>query len=342
MYLKELSEISGVSGDEEKVRDFIYERIKDKLDETKIDRMGNLIGIKRGKKSKGKLLLVAHMDEVGLMVTKINNDGTLSFAPVGGVDARVLPGKKVKIGENKLGIIGYKAIHLQKFEEVKKAPSYENLRIYIGFSSKNEVEKEIEIGTYVSFSTEYKEENGKATGKAFDDRGGCSILMDIIDLDERYDFDLYFAFVVQEEVGLRGSAILIEQIHPDVVLILETTTAGDNPEIPEYQWATHLGDGPVITFAHRGYVADKRVFQILIETAVKYGIPFQMKRRTAGGTDAGRLARRGRGVPAGVVSISARYIHSPLSIMDLEDYKNTFELVKRIVEDGKIMKEVSE
>ncbi|RKX56877.1 MAG: M42 family peptidase [Thermotoga sp.] len=341
MYLKELSEIPGVSGDEDEVRNFIRERIEGKLDEVRTDRMGNLIGIKKGRKPKGRLLLVAHMDEVGLMVTKINDDGTLSFAPVGGVDPRVLPGKRVRVGEDKLGIIGYRAIHLQKSEEIKKPPSYENLRIYMGFSSKKEAEKEVEIGTYVSFLTKYTEENRKATGKAFDDRGGCSILMDIIDLNERYDFDVYFAFVVQEEVGLRGSAILMEQLHPDVALVLETTTAGDNPEIPEHHWATHLGDGPVITFAHRGYVTDKRVLQVLIETAVKHGIPFQMKRRTAGGTDAGRLARRGRGVPAGVISIPARYIHSPLSIMDLGDYRNTFELVKSVVEDGKIVEEVS-
>ncbi len=341
MYLRELSEIPGVSGDEDKVRDFIREKIESKLDDVVVDRMGNLIGIKKGRKSERKLLMLAHMDEVGLMVTKINDDGTLSFAPVGGVDPRVLPGKRVKVGEDKLGVIGYKAIHLQKSDEVKKPPSYENLRIYLGFSSKKEAEKEVEIGSYVSFLTKYSEENGKATGKAFDDRGGCSILMDVIDLNERYDFDVYFAFVVQEEVGLRGSAILMEQLHPDVALVLETTTAGDNPEIPEYQWATHLGDGPVITFAHRGYVANKRVFQILIETAVRNGIPFQMKRRTAGGTDAGRLARRGRGVPAGVVSIPARYIHSPLSVMDLMDYKNTFKLIKKVLEEGKIMEEVS-
>ncbi len=334
MYLKELSELDGVSGNEGTVRDFIMNQIKDKVDEVRIDVLGNLIAFKKGTKSNRKILLAAHMDEVGFMVTNIEDDGTLSFAPVGGVEPQVVVGKKVRIEGKVNGVIGYKAIHLQKKDQLLAPPSYEQLRIYIGAKSKEEASKLVKIGDYVAFATKYVQENHRATGKAFDDRAGCSILMDIIDKEERYEDDVYFAFLVQEETGLRGSAVVVEQIFPDIAIVLEGTTAGDDPELPSHQWATHLGDGPAITFMHRGYVVNKRIYESILAIARKYGIRHQEKRRTAGGTDAARFATTAPGVAAGVVSVPARYIHSPVSMIDLNDYENTVLLIHKILLEG--------
>jgi len=334
LYLKELSELDGVSGDEGRVRKFIEEKIKDKVDSLKVDIMGNLIAFKKGTRSNRKFVLAAHMDEVGFMVTSIEDDGTLSFAPVGGVDPRVVVGKHVRIKGELAGVIGYKAIHLQKKDELLASPKFENLRINIGAKSKEEASRNVEIGDYVTFATDFRRENARATGKAFDDRAGCAALMEILEKGERYEDDLYFAFLVQEETGLRGSAVLFEQLCPDLALVIEGTTAGDDPGLPEHQWATCLGDGPAITFMHRGYVVNKKIYESILQIAQKYNIKHQHKRRTAGGTDAARLAKTGGGVPAGVISVPARYIHSPLSVIDMGDFENTVKLVSKILEEG--------
>lgn len=335
MYLKELSEINGVSGNEDKVREFIIEKIKDKVDEYWVDRLGNLIAVKKGN-GKAKVVLDAHMDEVGFMITNIEDDGTLSFMPVGGVDPRVVIGKKVIINDEITGVIGFKAIHLQ--DDPLKAPNFPQLKIDAGFTSKKEAEKKVKIGDYVSFATKYKEIGNYATGKAFDDRGGCSILLDLIESDVKSEYDLYFIFSVQEETGLRGAAVVVEQINPDFAIALETTTAGDNPELGKEHWATHIGDGPALTAVHSGYVIDKEIFDALVNTAKENNIPFQYKRRTAGGTNAARYARSAYGVPAAVISIPSRYIHSPLIVINLDDYKNTVLLVKKFLEKAPVVK----
>ncbi len=334
LYLKELTELDGVSGNEHQVREFIYQKIKDKVDEIKVDVLGNLIAYKKGTKGRRKIVLAAHMDEVGFMVTNIEDDGTLAFAPVGGVETQVMPGKIVRINGKVLGAIGYKAIHVQDKEQILKPPSMEQLRIYIGAKSKDEASKQVKLGDYVAFTTSYEQENGRAIGKAFDDRAGCSVLIDLVEKNDRYEDDVYFAFVVQEEVGLRGSAVVNQQIHPDIAIVIEGTTAGDDPELPEYQWATHLGEGPAITFMHRGYVVNKKIYESIIKVAQKYSIAHQAKRRTAGGTDAARFARTGAGTAAGVVSVPSRYIHSPVSMIDLNDYNNTVLLLQKILEEG--------
>jgi len=334
MYLKELSELDGVSGDEERIRKFIEEKIKDKVDSLKVDVLGNMIAFKKGTRSNRKFLLAAHMDEVGFMVTNIEDDGTLSFGPVGGIDPRVVVGKHIRIKGELPGVIGYKAIHLQKKDELLASPKFENLRINIGANSKEEASHKVEIGDYVTFATDFRCENTRATGKAFDDRAGCAVLMEVIEQEQRYEDDLYFAFLVQEETGLRGSAVLFEQLCPDLALVIEGTTAGDDPGLPEHQWATCLGDGPAITFMHRGYVVNKKIYESILQIARKYDIKHQHKRRTAGGTDAARLAKTGGGVPAGVISVPARYIHSPLSVIDMGDFENTVKLVSKILEEG--------
>ncbi|MFN6991163.1 MAG: M42 family metallopeptidase, partial [Fervidobacterium sp.] len=258
-YLKDLTEIKGVSGFEDDVREYIREKIKDKVDEIFTDRMGNLIAFKKGNANGKKILLDAHMDEVGFMVTNINEDGTLSFAPVGGVDARVVIGKKVQVGKDTIGVIGYKAVHLQK-EGLMNTPKYHELKIDIGAKTRQEAEKIARIGDMVSFTTEYEETDEFIIAKALDDRCGCSILMDLIDENAESENDIYFAFTVQEETGLRGPAVLAEQLNADVALAIETTTSGDDPELEKPLWSTQLGNGPAITFMHSGYVVHQDIF----------------------------------------------------------------------------------
>lgn len=329
-FLKELTELKGVSGFEDDVREFIREKIKDKVDEVFVDRMGNLIALKKGSGGGKRILLDAHMDEVGFMVTNINEDGTLSFSPVGGVDPRVVLGKKVIVGKDVEGVIGYKAIHIQR-DGYLNTPKYHELKIDIGAKSKAEAEKVVKIGDQVTFATSYEEVGDFVVAKALDDRCGCSVLMDLIHSEINTKHDVYFAFTVQEETGLRGPAILAEQLKADLAIAVETTTSGDDPELEKPLWSTHLGDGPAITFMHSGYVVSKFIFDKLVEVAKKRGIPFQYKMRTVGGTNARRYALTG--IPAGVVSVPARYIHSPVSVIRKSDYENTVKLLKAFLEE---------
>lgn len=328
-YLKELTELRGPSGFEDAVREFVIKEVKDKVDELFVDRMGNVIALKKGKGGGKRILIDAHMDEVGFIVTNVNEDGTLSFAPVGGVDPRVVMGKRVVVGKNTVGVIGYRAIHVQK-DGYLNVPKYHELRIDIGVKSKAEAEKAVEIGDQVTFDVAYEEIGEYVIAKALDDRCGCSVLMDLIDDFPETPHDVYFAFTVQEETGLRGPAVIAERLKADLAIAVETTTSGDDPELDKSLWSTHLGDGPAITFVHSGYVVSKEIFDALVATAQRNGVPFQYKMRTVGSTNARRYAMTG--IPAGVVSVPARYIHSPLSIINRRDYANTVKLLKCFVE----------
>ncbi len=332
--LKDLTNLNGGSGDEGKVRDYIKEKIKDKVDSLYVDNVGNLIALKKGKKSGFKLGLLSHMDEVSFMITDINEDGTLSFRSVGGVDPRVVIGKKLLVGE-KTGVVGFKPIHLQE-KKVEKV-NYDQLKIDIGAKDKKDVK--VEIGTYVYFTTKYEETEKYATAKAFDDRTGCAVNL-IASIETTPMYDTYFIFTVGEEIGLMGASVIMEQLDLDAAIVLEGTTAGDLPELEEYKWATHLGDGPVFTFFHSGYVIDQRMLKAFIKTAEKLNIKYQMKRRTPGGTDARKIATTAKGAPAGVISVPCRYIHSPVSVMNKEDFLSTVKLAKALVEGDEIFEEL--
>ncbi|HOJ92363.1 MAG TPA: M42 family metallopeptidase [Dictyoglomaceae bacterium] len=328
MYIKELTNIDGVSGFEEKVREFIKEKIQDKVDHIKEDTIGNLIAFKKGQTDK-RLMLSAHMDEVGFIVSNIEEDGKLSIIPLGSIDPRTVFGKKVLVGEKQIpGVIGSKPIHLM--DSLEKVTSFENIKVDIGATKKQEVELKVKIGDSVSFAPNTMIHQGWISGKALDDRGGCSILMDLIDLNINPYYDTYFSFVVQEETGLRGSGPASFQINPDFAIVIETTTSGDNPEFPEDRRSTELGKGPAITPAHRGYVNDEKLFNFAVKIALENQIPYQIKRRTVGGTDAQRIAIT-TGTPALVISIPSRYIHSPMSVLNIKDYENTLKLLSILI-----------
>lgn len=339
MLLKRLSEACGGPGQEDEVRNLIRDEVTPLVDEISTDALGNLITLRRGNQEGPRVMIAAHMDEVALMIMAIESSGLLKFNPIGGIDPRVLVAKTVVIGKNRVpGVIGSKPIHLQRPEEREKAISINEMFIDIGVSSKSEAEKLVKIGDLAYFSTKFAEiGNDKFKGKAFDDRVGCSLLIDL--LHDRYDFPLYGVFTVQEEVGLRGAGVAAHRIQPDIALVLEGTTASDVPETPEHKHATSVGKGPCITIMDSSVIPDPRLVAKLLQIASENEIPVQIRRNTAGGTDAGKIQSSRSGVRVATISIPCRYIHSPVAVMSKADYDNALKLVKAFlhcVEKGEI------
>lgn len=331
MLLKELSEALGVSGHEGAVRQVIVGAIKDLVDEHHVDALGNLIAFKKGSgESKRKVMLAAHMDEVGLMIVYVEREGSLRFRPVGGIDDRVLLSKKVLIGDNKVpGVIGVKPIHLLEPKQRNQVMRVEEMSIDIGAASKDEAEHSVKLGDYASFDVPFAELGGTlraVKGKAFDDRAGCAVLIEL--LRGSYPFDLYAAFTVQEEVGLRGAQVAAYSIAPDVAFALEGTICDDLPKERDVSPTTTLGAGPAITIMDRSVIADPRLVNLLVETAQKNGIPYQFKQPGIGGTDAGAIHLSRQGVPSAVVAVPSRYIHSPVCVLSLNDLDNAVRLMR--------------
>ncbi len=332
--LKELCLINGVSGDEKDVRDAIIEKIKDKC-EYKIDNLGNLICFKKGRKSSGKKLMIcAHMDEVGFIVTAVNPDGTLSFDMVGGVDAGVAIGRQVIVknyssGKFFSGVIGSTAVHNLSKDEREKAPAYGGLYIDIGAESKEEAEKNIALGDCVYFDSEFVSLGENCLkSKAIDDRAGCAMMIKLI--NEGTEYDTYFVFNVQEEIGLRGSRASAFAVAPDFAIVLEATTAADIVGASGAERVCELGKGPVVSFMDRSTVYDKELYRLAFEIAKESGIPCQTKTMIAGGNDAGAIHISGRGVRTIAVSVPCRYLHSASCVINGNDLENSYALVEKL------------
>ncbi|AAK78197.1 endoglucanase [Clostridium acetobutylicum] len=327
MLLDKLCNAAGPSSFEGDVRAIIKKEIKAFVDEIKVDRMGNIIAHKKG--SGKKIMLDAHMDEVGFIITSINEDGTIKFASIGGINGKIIPSKVVYIGENKIpGVIGIKPIHLQSAEERKGSASYDNCFIDIGSKSKEETKKYVSLGDYAVFSTEYGEfGEGFIKAKALDDRVGCAVLIEL--LKENYECDLYAVFNVQEEVGERGAYVSAFQVRPDIGIALEGTVCADMPNVPEYLRATELGKGPAISIMDKSSIYNEEITLELIKIAKENNLAHQMRKSTSGGNDAGAIASTGEGAKVAAVSVPCRYIHSSVSVASLKDIENTIELLKK-------------
>lgn len=330
--LNELCALNGVSGDEGAVRDFIRAQAEPYADSIRTDALGNLIVFKKGKKSTGnRLLLAAHMDEVGLIITRATEDGFLKFDFVGGVDRRVALGKPVVLGPKKIpGVIGMKAIHMLSREDMKKVPKTEALYIDIGASSREEAEEMAEPGAYGSFVCE-----GEPLGsdffkaKAIDDRVGCAVLVKL--LEEDLPMDCTFVFTVQEEVGTRGAFGSAFSVTPEIALVLEGTTAADNPALDESLQVCWPGKGPVLSWMDGGSIYDRGLFELLRDLADRNGLPWQMKHYLAGGTDASAIQRTKSGVRVAGISAAVRYLHAPSSVANISDMEHMLTLARLFV-----------
>ena len=330
--LKTLCALSGVSSFEDEVRDYIRQRVTPYATDLRVDAMGNLIVLKKGARATGnKLMLCAHMDEVGLIIKSITEDGYLKFGCVGGIDRRVLLGKQVALGEQKVtGVIGLKAIHMTTAEERKKVPKLEEYYIDIGVKSREEAEKLVGIGdcgVFVSDVVEFGD--GMLKAKAIDDRVGCAVLVKL--LEENLPMDCTFVFTVQEEVGTRGAFGSAFSVTPEIALVLEGTTAADNPALDESLQVCWPGKGPVLSWMDGGSIYDRGLFELLRDLADRIGLPWQMKHYLAGGTDASAIQRTKSGVRVAGISAAVRYLHAPSSVANISDMEHMLTLARLFV-----------
>ena len=338
--LKQLTEANGVSGDEKEIRLLIRDLISEHVDEWHEDAMGNLLAVKRGTGASDLRVMVdAHMDEVGLLIIDIDSDGTLRFKPVGGINDRTLLGKTVQVGEKKLnGVIGARPIHLLSAGQRNSVVKSDSMRIDIGAKKKANASSKVKIGDRATFLTEYREMGAMATGKAFDNRTGCAALITLL-RGEPYPFDLYAAFTVQEEVGLRGAQVAAYATKPDVALVLESTPAYDLPNERDISPNVRLGAGPSIYVMDAGTIQDPRLVRHIMRTADGEGIPFQVRQPGGGGTNTASIQRVHGGVAAATIATPARYIHAPAAMINLEDYDNVVKLADAVLRrlDGDLL-----
>lgn len=333
MLLKELTDLNGISGNEDAVRNFIKDEIKDYVDEIKVDRLGNLIAIKHGKKDYPSVMLSAHMDEVGLMVKSIDDKGFVKFMQVGGIDDKVLVSKPVLIGEKKItGVIGAKAIHLQTPKERTIPLKTSDLYIDIGAKSKDDAQKYVSPGDYIAFKSDYVEfGNNLIKAKALDDRAGCAIIMEL--LKNNYNSTVYGVFSVQEEVGLRGAAPYSYRLNPDIALVIETTSCFDLDKVEEPDFVTRMHHGPAFSLLDRVAFYNKTMTNRLIGIAESNNIPYQYKQVPKGGNDSGHIHVSRGGIPTACISMPCRYLHSPVSVISKKDYNNSLSLVDKFLCD---------
>ena len=332
--LKQLCLLNGVSGDEGEVRAFLRAQAEPYADSIRTDALGNLIVFKQGAKATGnRLLLAAHMDEVGLIITHVTDEGFLKFGFVGGVDRRIAIGKPVVLGPDRVpGIISLKAIHLTDKAELKKVPKTDSLYIDIGAGSREEALKKVPLGTYGSFVSQPEEfGDGFFKARAIDDRIGCAIMLEL--LKEELPLDVTFAFTAQEEVGTRGAFGVAFSVTPQIALVLETTTAADLPGVDSHRRVCAPGKGPVISYMDGSTIYDRGLFEDLRRLAEDNGIPWQTKEYIAGGNDARTIQRTKQGVRVAAMSAATRYLHAPSSVASVADFKNMLELTRLFLID---------
>ena len=332
--IETLCKIPGVTGDEEAVLKEIERRLKAAGCEISYDKMGNLIAKKKGtSRPKTKVTLYAHADEVGLIISKIQADGFLRFKTVGGIDPRVLLSKVVCIGPKHVrGVIGIKAVHLQDKEAREKAVKVEQMYIDIGAADEKEAKEFISLGDYASFDDEtvYFGDR-RICVKALDDRAGCAAIVEV--MSNNLSYDVTAVFTVQEEIGTRGARIGAYEASGGVSIIVETTTCADFDGVPENKKVTRLGMGPAISFMDNSTFYDSKLVKLAFSCAKEKGIEHQKKQSSAGGNDAGAVSLGYGGNKVLSISMPCRYLHSPSSVISLDDYDNTKRLIEALIDE---------
>ena len=326
--VQKLCSLPGIPGREEAVRQCIEQLIAPHC-QYEADALGNLIAFKKGRKTPAqKRMLCAHMDEVGFVVTFVTDEGLLKFAPAGGADPRVVFSGRVLVGDGVPGVIAAKAVHMVSAADRSKAPELDDLYIDIGVQSKEEALNRISLFAPVVFDSDFVSfGDGLIKAKALDDRVGCALLVDLICSEEPLLYDTWFAFTVQEEVGLRGAKAAAYGVNPDIAIVVEATTAADIHGVSDHRQVCELEKGPVISFMDNRTIYDKKLYDEAFAAAEANGISVQPKRAVAGGNDAGAIHISRWGVRTLSVSLPCRYLHSPVCVISEKDLEDTRQLL---------------
>jgi len=328
--LERLCTAIAVSGDEGEVRKIVLAEIKPCVDEVRVDAMGNVLATRRGSgKNQMRVMLDAHMDEVGLMLVGEDGEGCYRFEMIGGIDVRHLVGKQVFVGKNHTpGVIGGKPVHLMSSEESKRKVSLDSMRIDLGLNGK------ANTGDRAGFATKFRRAGPSILSKAIDDRIGVATLIEILK-NAPSNVEICAAFTVQEEIGLRGAKVAAQYFNPDLAIAIDSTPARDLPMHDGSEnmvYNTKLGCGPAIYVADGSTLHDPRLVRFLRETAEAKKIPYQLRQPGGGGTDSGAIQRSLAGIPTVSVSVPHRYTHTPVSIARVDDWKNTLKLLQAALE----------
>lgn len=320
--IKNLVEIPAPSGYESQVRNQIREWIEPLVDEVRVDQLGNLLAVRK-QAGAPRLMLVAHMDEIGLMVTHVDQQGFARFAPLGGVMPIHCVGGRVRFLNGVQGVIG-----VEKNPTSHEIPPIEKMFLDVGASSVEDCP--IGIGDVAVFERPFLDLGKRLVSKAMDDRVGVAVLIETLRQLQKSAFELYFVFSVQEEVGVRGATVAAFGVEPDLGIAVDVTATGDTPK--GHRMEVRLGKGPAIKIRDAGMLADPRVVQWMVQTAEKAKIPYQREILEFGGTDARAIQLSRSGVPAGVISIPCRYVHAPSEMVDLDDVENAVKLLLRLLQ----------
>ncbi len=327
-YLRDLCALDGTSGHEQAVLAYILEKL-DAMPTDKtvtVDVKGNVIVRLKGRQPAAKtVMFAAHMDEVGLIVTDITEDGYLKFARVGGIDDSVLLSRRVRVN-GQVGVIGCKAVHLCSKEEAGRLPDVGKLQIDIGADSREEAEKLVRIGDTAVFEGYYRDLDGdRFTAKAIDDRAGCAVLLTLA--ENQPERDMVIVFTVQEEIGLRGAGCAAFAVAPDIAVAVDATTASDIAGVPAEEQVCAVGHGAVVSFMDGATLYDAELFRQIMDMATEQNIAAQPKRAVGGGNDAGAMQRAGVGARVAAVSLPCRYIHSAAGVAARQDVESMVALL---------------
>lgn len=329
--LEKLCMLNGTSGDEGAVRNAIIEMLPEDCTYT-VDALGNLIVEKNGgTEPRNRVALFAHMDEVGFIVTYINDEGYVFVNSVGGIEDSALFSKKITIN-GLTGVAGGKAIHQCSGDEAKKVPAITDIALDFGFESKEEAEKYISLGDFGYFKSDFIEfGKGFIKSKALDDRVGCAVLVELLQKKSKINYTA--VFTVQEEIGARGAIVSSYTVNPDYAIVVEGTTASDIPDTPDRKKVCKAGEGAVVTFMDRGTIYNKDLYKKAFEIAKQNDIPCQTKTVVAGGNDASVIHKSAGGIKTLAVSLPCRYIHSSASVCNSKDIDAVEKLVNALLED---------
>ena len=332
--LKEICEVAGAPGFEQRIREVVLREVKSLVDEVKVDNLGNVVAIKKGKKDK-KVMIAAHMDEIGFIVTHIDDKGFLRFNTLGGFDPKTLTAQRVKVHGKKdlIGVMGSKPVHVMSPEERNKVVQLHEYFIDLGMK-KDEVEKYVSVGDPVTRDRELIEMGNCVNCKSIDNRVSVFILIETLRELKNTPYDVYAVFTVQEEVGLRGVSVAAHHIEPDFGFGLDTTIAFDVPGAQAHEKVTQLGEGAAIKIMDASTICDYRMVRYMKETADRHKIKWQPEILSAGGTDTAGVQRMGKqGAIAGAVSVPTRHIHQVIEMADKSDIRASIELLKNCIQD---------